>query len=640
MKWNRVSKWVRKLLLPVSDAILLCAALCLAFLMRFESGADQTLNASYTFSRLFYIVGVYLAAFWVGGVYEILWNYAGSGEVIRLGGLCGAACLVLIAMDMAFAWSVSRGMLVMQAPIAIVLIGGSRLLWRIVANAAWLKDRSARGKMKPGPRLMIVGAGDAGAYLLNMCGSDPSLGRPILFVDDDPQKQKQRIHGVAVRGTTGDIPKLSVKYDIQEIVIAVPDLRGSALNALAEKCKETPCRVRILMQMQTPENAKTHPGMFVRELNISDFLSRDEVTLDTEGISEYLAGKRVLVTGGGGSIGAELCRQIMRFSPRALILFDIYENCAYELLCELRQRYGKECPVHVSIGSVRDAERLEEVFAQYRPEVVFHAAAHKHVPLMEDSPAEAIKNNVFGTLNTLETASRHHAERFVLLSTDKAVNPTNVMGATKRVAEMLIQYYAKKTEMKCMAVRFGNVLGSHGSVIPLFERQIRNGGPVTVTHPDVLRYFMTIPEAAQLVLQAGSLARTGSICVLDMGEPVRIDDLARRLIRFYGYEPGVNMDVVYTGLRPGEKLNEELFTENERSCMGRTAHERIMIAPVTLQNEAAFERRLIALRAAAEHNDAGAMDALAQIVPGYRGEQNNTDDAAVSCACGLTTGSV
>ena len=212
MKWNRVSKWVRKLLLPVSDAILLCAALCLAFLMRFESGADQTLNASYTFSRLFYIVGVYLAAFWVGGVYEILWNYAGSGEVIRLGGLCGAACLVLIAMDMAFAWSVSRGMLVMQAPIAIVLIGGSRLLWRIVANAAWLKDRSARGKMKPGPRLMIVGAGDAGAYLLNMCGSDPSLGRPILFVDDDPQKQKQRIHGVAVRGTTGDIPKLSVKY--------------------------------------------------------------------------------------------------------------------------------------------------------------------------------------------------------------------------------------------------------------------------------------------------------------------------------------------------------------------------------------------------------------------------------------------
>lgn len=628
MKWFGKSKWIRKLAMLLIDAMLLCIALYFAYLLRFDGETGQTANYYSTFSHTFHFLGIYLVAFAIGGVYDILWRYAGGSEVMRLALISGAACAVCVVLDTLLVWNVSRGLLVMHALLSVALVGASRLVWRMLKNSAWLQNLLRHRETPVGPRLMIVGAGNAGVYLLNMCKNDPSLGQPILFVDSSQRKQKLRIHGVAVRGRPEDIPKLAAKYDIQEIVIAVPNLRGNALNALVETCKETPCRVRILIQMQNSDDAQDKPGMFVRELNISDFLSRDEVTLDTQGISEYITGKSVLVTGGGGSIGSELCRQIMRFSPRLLTVFDFYENCAYELECELKQRFGRDCPVRVLIGSVRDRQRLDEVMDDCKPQVLFHAAAHKHVPLMEDSPAEAVKNNVFGTRNALESAAAHGVDRFVLLSTDKAVNPTNIMGATKRVTEMLVQYYAGKSEMKCMAVRFGNVLGSHGSVIPLFERQIREGGPVTVTHPDIIRYFMTIPEAAQLVLQAGSIARSGSICVLDMGEPVRIDDLARQLIRFYGYEPNVNMDIVYTGLRPGEKLYEELLTDRERDRMERTAHEKIMIAPVAEQDDAVFQRQLAALLAAAERNDGGVSAALAAMVPGFLAENEAGTESA------------
>ena len=360
------------------------------------------------------------------------------------------------------------------------------------------------------------------------------------------------------------------------------------------------------------------------------------IEFDKKEIKELVTGKICMVTGGGGSIGSELCRQVMRFKPGKLLIFDIYENCAYELLMELQQKYGRDIPVTVLIGSIRDKKRLDEVFETYHPTVVFHAAAHKHVPLMEVSPAEAVKNNVLGTKNLLVSASEHEVERFVQLSTDKAVNPTSVMGCTKRICEMLIQTFAGNTDMKCVAVRFGNVLGSHGSVIPLFEAQIKKGGPVTLTDPNIERYFMTIPEAAQLVLQAGALAEGGSIYVLDMGEPVKIMDLATRLIRFYGYEPNVNMEIKVTGLRPGEKLYEELMLDSEQDRMTKTAHDKIFIAPPMQIDLAAFYEELQNLRHDAEHNDEGVVLSLQRMVGTYHPNRVVNEDHTVSAAHGNT----
>lgn len=604
---------MRKIGLVLLDMILIAAALYISLVLRYETSFN--FEFTNTFSHVVEILCIYAATLLTGGMYDILWRYAGITEVIRLSIVCLIACAITIAANMILAWSVSRAVLCLLALLTVVAIGGSRILWRMVKNQLHKKEQFQTAVA--GPRVMIVGAGMAGSYVLNMCRNDPGLGEPVLFVDDDPQKLHQRVQSIRVAGRMADIPRLAEQYNIQEIIIAIPSLKGDALNEVVAICKQTNCRVRISSQIQSSDDACRPENMFVRELNISDFLSRDEITLDVKNISEYLAGKVVLVTGGGGSIGSELCRQIMRFKPKQLIVFDIYENCAYELACELKQKYGANCPMQVRIGSVRDPQRLKEIFEEFHPQVVFHAAAHKHVPLMEDSPAEAVKNNVFGTLNVLEAASMHGVERFVLLSTDKAVNPTNVMGATKRVTEMLIQYYAGKSKMKCMAVRFGNVLGSHGSVIPLFEKQIKAGGPVTVTHPDIIRFFMTIPEAAQLVLQAGGIAKSGSIFVLDMGEPVRIDDLARKLIRFYGYEPNVSMNIEYTGLRPGEKLYEELLSDGEEMAMQRTDHDRIMIAPALEQDTQMFEMQLQTLRAAAEYNDERVVDVLRAVVPTF-----------------------
>ena len=396
----------------------------------------------------------------------------------------------------------------------------------------------------------------------------------------------------------------------------MPGTKGERLAEIVSICKGTRCRTRILSD---PGELERPAGAAFRELNTSDFLSRDEVELDMEMIRGYLADKTVMVTGGGGSIGSEISRQIMRFHPKELILFDVYENGVYELECELRQKYGADCPVTVLIGSIRDKKRLDDVFEAHRPQVVFHAAAHKHVPLMELNPSEAVKNNVFGTRNLLRSADEHGVERFVQISTDKAVNPTNVMGATKRITEMLMQSCARHSQMRCMAVRFGNVLGSHGSILPLFEAQIRRGGPVTLTHPDITRYFMTIPEAAQLVLQAGGLAQSGAIYVLDMGEPVRIKDLAEQLIRFYGYEPGVDIEIKIIGLRPGEKLYEELMMDSERDFMTRTAHNKIFVAPPIPIEEDAFERQLDVLReAASADDDPRVIKLLTEIVSTYK----------------------
>ena len=604
--------WLRKIGMMLLDFVLITLSVYVSMELRFEMFIPSR-HMKTMMEAMPVVLGAYMACYLIGGIYQIMWRYAGVRDVARLTLLSAIACGLTLMLNQFMGLGLFRGVLVFIGLINTIAIGGSRMLWRVFS-----KDRIS-GNLGDTMPVMVVGAGEAGAYAVNICNKNPKrLGKPVILVDDARGKQGLRIQNVPVRGTVEDIPKLATRYGIREIIVAIPSLgNGERMQRILELCNQTHCHTRILSEPTDSDAMGAEGTPFIRELNISDFLSRDEIELDTDSIAGYLSGKVVMVTGGGGSIGSEICRQIMRFKPKLLIIYEIYENCAYELEYELRQKYGRDCPVVTLIGSIRDRARLDEVFELYHPQVVFHAAAHKHVPLMEISPAEAIKNNVFGTRNLLEAASSHGVERLVQLSTDKAVNPTNVMGATKRITEMLIQYYGAHTSMKCMAVRFGNVLGSHGSVIPLMEAQIRKGGPVTVTHPDITRYFMTIPEAAQLVLQAGGIARSGSIFVLDMGEPVRIMDLAQKLIRAYGYEPNVDMPIKIIGLRPGEKLYEELLMDSERDKMTKTAHKKIFVANVDRVDDAQFVRMMERLEAAAEHNDESAVEAVAEVVPTY-----------------------
>ena len=630
---------LRRALLVLMDAAIVAFSFYFALLLRADGAVEAVWwphNRALLYENLPWIVAVYIVCFLAGGLYSVLWKYAGERDLIRLAGMIAVPTAVVYVVNRCLIHGVLFNSANCMASVLIFLfIGGSRLAWRLFLNHPLGEQLRKVPAKDPNRPVMIVGAGEAGAWAINVCKSNKEYGHAVVAVDDDPAKLNQTIHGVPVKGTLEDIPELCKRYGIHSIIIAIPTLKGSRLNHVIDLCVSTHCAVQVLSDPQLVGSGAPQQEVF-RELNPADFLSREEVTLDTDKISGYLTGKTVLVTGGGGSIGSELCRQVMRFKPGKLLIFDIYENCAYELLMELQQKYGRDIPVTVLIGSIRDKKRLDEVFDTYHPTVVFHAAAHKHVPLMEVSPAEAVKNNVLGTKNLLVSASEHGVERFVQLSTDKAVNPTNVMGCTKRICEMLIQTFAKNTSMKCMAVRFGNVLGSHGSVIPLFEEQIKNGGPVTITHPDIVRYFMTIPEAAQLVLQAGGLAHSGIIYVLDMGEPVKIMDLATRLIRFYGYEPNVNMEIKVTGLRPGEKLYEELMLDSEQDRMTKTAHDKIFIAPPMQIDLAAFYEELQNLRHDAEHNDEGVVLSLQRMVGTYHPNRVVNEDHTVSAAHGNT----
>ncbi|WP_346668472.1 nucleoside-diphosphate sugar epimerase/dehydratase [uncultured Subdoligranulum sp.] len=626
----------RRIALMLLDCGLIVFCYWLAVMLRFDSGeAYQRAEVLRAMSpMLCYVLPIYMIVFWFGGLYEIMWEYAGMRDLARLTCLSGLATGLIMLFDLFYrSRPISGAVLIFGAVFNTAAIAGVRFLWRLIKTVRGARSR----KMENPTPLLIVGAGNAGAWAVNLCkNKNQSFGDPICMVDDDLTKKGLRVQGVPVRGTISDIPELVRKYHIMEIVIAITTVKGDRLSEIINLCNSTHCRVRMLSDPQAVDENGNPVAAGFRELNTADFLSRDEIQLNNAQISEYLHDKVVLVTGGGGSIGSELCRQIMRYQPRRLLIFDIYENCAYELETELRNKYGADAPVITLIGSIRDMERLNEVFDTYHPSVVFHAAAHKHVPLMEISPAEAVKNNVFGTKNLLTAAAEHGVERFVQLSTDKAVNPTNVMGCTKRLCEMLIQSFDGGTDMKCMAVRFGNVLGSHGSVIPLFEEQIKRGGPVTITHPDIVRYFMTITEAAQLVLQAGGLAKGGSIYVLDMGEPVKIMDLANRLIRFYGYEPGVNMQIKITGLRPGEKLYEELLMDTEQDKMRKTAHNKIFIAPPMQIDLADFYNGLQALLVAAHHNDDAVVECLQHMVPSYHPNRRVRADHTVVAMSGNT----
>ncbi len=607
---------IRKNLLLVTDMAFVFIALFLTVGFHYYSSSPH--EQSFVSARYWWmILLVYAVLFVAGRSYQTIWGYAGHSDILRTAGYSMLAMSLTVILRMLLGWDVPIIVLVMCGMLTAFFCCVARLAWRAFNDRQDLFNFRAHRDYAP---VLIVGAGEGAAQVIGMCNRNrAAYGRPVVMVDDDPQKRNLRIQEVPVKGSLDDIPRLVEQYKVRTIIIAILSLKGDKLNQVVASCNATRCNVLI---MTNPRNAaymaKNEPPVELRKLNTSDFLSRDEVQLNMEGISGYLKDRTVLVTGGGGSIGSELCRQIFRFQPNKLIVFDIYENGAYELQCELQQQFGKDCPLVIMVGSIRDVRRLNEVMERFHPQVVFHAAAHKHVPLMEDCPSEAIKNNVLGTYNVLEACKAHGVKRFVAISTDKAVDPINVMGATKRVAEMLVQHYAETSSMKCMAVRFGNVLGSHGSVIPLFEGQILRGGPVTITHPDIERYFMTIPEAAQLVLQAGSMGDKGSIYILDMGEPVKIMDLAKKMIQFYGYTPGKEIRIEIVGLRPGEKITEELMMNEEMRAATRTEHSKIQMAPPIAILDHIFLAHLSDLFKALEEDDEAVVKALSRLVPSYQ----------------------
>ncbi len=567
---------------------------------------------AFGYLQIVLIVAVYIACFACFRMYRDIWTTSGVGENFYILAAVAVGTGLNLLVNIAFG-GMYKFNLLFAGMLLIPLLFLARYFKRILRKVRLKFAVQNRENKAP---LLIVGAGFFGAYVLAQIqnGLDDRESYVAAFVDDDPAKVGTRVQGVRVLGTTADIPAIVNRLGVREIIIAIPSIAEGQQANLVALCKSTKCRVRMVTPLRDMNDQPTMRD--VREIRVDDILFRPEVMLDKEGIREYIQHKTVLVTGGGGSIGSEICRQLAAYYPERLIIFDIYENNAYELQCEFRRRMPW-LNVVIRIGSVRDRARLDAVMEEYHPAIVLHCAAHKHVPLMEDSPAEAIKNNVFGTLNVLESADAHGVTRFVQLSTDKAVNPTNVMGASKRVTELVVQEFAKNHRLQCMTVRFGNVLGSQGSVVPLFENQIKNGGPVLVTDPEITRYFMTIPEAAQLVLQAGAFGESGAVYVLDMGEPVKILDLAERLIRYYGYVPYMDIPIEFIGLRPGEKMYEELMMDSEEQTMEKTQHNRILRARPTQQPDAAFSERLTRLIDAAQRNEENIIPLMQQIVPNF-----------------------
>ncbi len=559
--------------------------------------------------------GIVLTLF---GNYRVFWSYAGAREYVRVSCSLAVSSFITLVID----YLIRRNSFYLALRYRFVLCVAAMfvssaliLMVRMLVRGLNRLNKEYHSQSVDVVRTLIVGAGEGATMFIKEIKNNKKLSNKIIgLVDDDVTKNNLIIRGVKVLGVIEDIPKLAEKYDIEEIVIAIPSLKAERSKQILNICAETNCEVKICTGLESMKEGEFNQSK-IRSVQIEDLLGREPILLDNEEIKGYIKDRVIFVTGGGGSIGSELCRQIMKYNPEKLVIIDIYENNAYDLQMELNKEYPDNKP-DVIIASVRDMDRLDSLFDKYRPYIVFHAAAHKHVPLMETSPGEAIKNNVFGTYNTAKCADKYGVHRFVMISTDKAVNPTNVMGATKRICEMIVQCMQQISKTEFVAVRFGNVLGSNGSVIPLFKKQIEAGGPVTVTHKDITRFFMTIPEAAHLVLQAASYANGGEIFVLDMGQPVRIYDLAVNLIKLSGFRPGVDIDIEVTGLRPGEKLYEELLMNEEG--LKDTKHKKIFIGQPIPGTMGKLEKDLALLSDAVEKKDNELIrSAVAQVVPTY-----------------------
>jgi FlaA1/EpsC-like NDP-sugar epimerase len=607
----------KKLMLLILDIMLINLSYLTAFYFRFPLGIPEEHLSTYIRSAAI-ISFIYIGCFILFKLYESLWIYAGLNEFLLTVESCITANILVILYGQIFNRNIPYGVSILAGIFSVIYIIGLRVFYRVYRRIVIQLTSLNKKNFK---RVMVIGAGSAGSMIIREMLRKPEMKyNPVALIDDSEFKQGTRVSGVRVLGKKEHIEKVAQEKAVEEIIIAIPSLNVSNKKELFEIANKTGCKVRTVPGIDELIEG-TVALKQIRDVQVEDLLGRDSIKLDNEGISEYIAGKTILVTGGGGSIGSELCRQIVKFNPKQLLILDIYENNAYDLQNELKYNYPW-LNLHVIIASVRDKKRLEMVFEEFRPEVVFHAAAHKHVPLMEDNPSEAIKNNVFGTFNTAKCADEFGVKRFVLISTDKAVNPTNIMGASKRMCEMVVQAIDKNSETEFVAVRFGNVLGSNGSVIPLFKKQIAKGGPVTLTNKYITRYFMTIPEASQLVLQAGAYAEGGEIFVLDMGKPVKIYDLACDLIRLSGFEPHKDIKIEITGLRPGEKLYEELLMAEEG--LGNTKHEKIFVGRPTFTDMEALLKGFDEFRFIIENGSKEQLiSKVEELVPTYRRTPND-----------------
>lgn len=608
-KWNMI--------LGISDIIMMIIASYLALLTRFEFYPSQIASiflknaAKYMPLNLFCSIVIFMAY----RLYSTQWKYAGVSDfinVVKAAVIAAAFQLIGICM---LQWEIPRSYYFLYLVYLLLGMFFIRLLVRLIQGSEPFKVNDIGKKKVP---VMLIGAGEAGSIILNEIKKSTYVTKTIrCIIDDDPAKKGTYLSGIPVVGNRNTILRNAVKFDVEEIILAIPTIEPKDRKDILEICKQTGCRLSILPGLYQLINSEVTVSA-LREVEIEDLLGREPVKANLPSIMSYVKDRVVFVTGGGGSIGSEICRQIARYQAKKLVIIDNYENNAYEIQMELKRTHP-ELDLKVLIVSVQNHLRIHNIFEDYKPDIVFHAAAHKHVPLMEDSPHDAIKNNVFGTFNIAKEAGMSGVKRMVLISTDKAVRPTNIMGASKRICEMVIQYMNSLYDTEYVAVRFGNVLGSNGSVVPLFKKQIANGGPVTVTHPEIIRYFMTIPEAVSLVLEAGAYAEGGEIFILDMGEPVKILDLAKNMIRLSGLTPGEDIEIQFTGLRPGEKLYEELLIDEENKK--ETKNKRIFIGSPRMMETEQFSELIAELDHAAFSEDPNIREVVKRLVPEYTYKQ-------------------